>query len=177
MNDVSRIRLIVLDVDGVLTDGTLYYGPEGEAMKGFSARDGMGISLARLGGLKTAVLTGRRSPMVERRTAELHMDYVLQGVGDKLPRLQQLCQETGFSLSDIAYMGDDLNDVEVIRQAGLGAAPADGCQEARQAAAFIASCGGGRGAVRELVEYILKEQGRWQGLLQKYKAAGPALIQ
>jgi 3-deoxy-D-manno-octulosonate 8-phosphate phosphatase (KDO 8-P phosphatase) len=177
MATARPIRLVILDVDGVLTDGTLYYGVDGDAMKGFSARDGMGISLARISGLKTAILTGRRSPMVERRAAELHIDYVLQDVTDKLNKLEELCQCEGISLEEIAYMGDDLNDIAVIDCCGLGACPADGCAEARQAADFVAACTGGHGAVRELIEHILKQQGKWQQVLATYGAVAQDIVQ
>ena len=95
MDGWREIKLLAFDVDGVLTDGTIYYGPGGDAMKGFSARDGMGISLARAAGLKTAIITGRRSPMVERRAEDLHIDYVMQNTSDKLAAFSQLCQDLG----------------------------------------------------------------------------------
>ena len=146
MRHVKTIKLLALDVDGVLTDGVIYYGPSGDALKGFSARDGMGITLARMAGLKTAVITGRRSPMVEQRAKDLHIDYVVQ----------QICADLGISLSDVCYMGDDLNDLPLIQSVGFSAAPLDACEEVRQEAAFVSAFRGGHGALRELVEYILK---------------------
>lgn len=123
MGFLTHVKMLALDVDGVLTDGIIYYSPSGDAMKGFSARDGMGISLVRAAGLKTALVTGRRSPMVEQRAKDLHIDYVLQDCSHKLRSMQQLCSEIGLSLDEVAYMGDDLNDVELIANAGFGAAP------------------------------------------------------
>lgn len=177
MKSIQQIRLLAFDVDGVLTDGMLYYGAAGEVMKGFSARDGMGISLARAGGLRTAILTGRLSPMVEARAKELQIDYVIQKAGQKLRALQELCQDQGLTLENVAYMGDDLNDVAVIEHVALGGSPADACQEAREAAAFVASCPGGHGALREFSEYILKGQQRWDAVLQRYLGGAGRLEQ
>lgn len=170
MREKSPIRLLALDVDGVLTDGTIYYGPDGDALKGFSARDGMGISLARLAGLKTAIITARRSPMVEKRARDLNIDYIIQDAQDKLTTLQTICGDMGISLSAAAYMGDDLNDLAPINHCGLGAAPADACTEAKAAATFVSSFAGGHGALRELVEYILKNQQQWDEVLAHFTA-------
>lgn len=166
--DAKTIKLIAFDVDGVLTDGTIYYGPQGDAMKGFSARDGMGISLARAAGIKTAVITGRRSSMVEKRAADLHIDYIMQDVSKKWQTLESICEEMGITVQEAAYMGDDLNDVEVISRIGFGAAPADACQEAQEAAQFVSSCPGGHGALRQWIEQILKRQNQWHTVLSRY---------
>lgn len=168
MKRIRNIRLLAFDVDGVLTDGMLYYGPSGDAMKAFSVRDGMGISLARAGGLLTAVVTGRLSPMVEQRARDLHIDYVIQNAGQKVPAVQALCSREGILMEEIAYMGDDLNDAALIRLVGFGAAPADACREAKEAADFISSCSGGHGALREFSEYILKQQGKWAHVAAQY---------
>ncbi len=174
---MSSIKLVALDVDGVLTDGTLYYGAAGECLKGFSARDGMGISLARAAGIQTAILTGRRSAMVEQRAADLHMDHILQGVTDKLACMQALCRQLSISLQETAFMGDDLNDLPVIAAAGCGAAPADGCAEVRKAASFVSQYNGGHGAVREWIEYILKRQKLWDQVLRQYAGGMTAVTQ
>lgn len=168
MKYLTHIKLLALDVDGVLTDGIIYYSPAGDAMKGFSARDGMGISLARMAGLRTALITGRRSPMVEQRAKDLHIDYVIQDAKDKLQALRQLCRDTGLTMEEVSYMGDDLNDVSLIRNVGFGAAPCDGCEEACRAAAFVSNFRGGYGALRELVEYILKNQGVWDDIVNHF---------
>ena len=152
MSFLTHIKMLALDVDGVMTDGIIYYSPSGDAMKGFSARDGMGISLIRAAGIQTALVTGRRSPMVEQRAKDLHIDYVLQDCSRKLLAMQQLCSEIGLSLDEVAYMGDDLNDVELIANAGFGAAPLDACEEARRSAAFVSAYPGGHGALREFAE-------------------------
>lgn len=177
MDGWRDIKLLAFDVDGVLTDGTIYYGPGGDAMKGFSARDGMGISLARAAGLKTAIITGRRSPMVERRAEDLHIDYVMQNTSDKLAAFSQLCRDLGISMGEAAYMGDDLNDLAVVAKAGCGASPADGCAEVREAASFVSAYAGGHGALREWVEYILKQQHQWDSVLSRYMSGMAAVIQ
>lgn len=177
MGAFESIKVIAFDVDGVLTDGMLYYGPDGDAMKGFSARDGMGVFLARMAGIKTCIVTGRLSPMVERRAADLHIDYVLQNISDKEKALETLCHQHNVSFADIAYMGDDLNDVAVISRARYGGAPCDGCLEARQHADFVSHYAGGHGALREFIESILKDQGVWPHLLEKFKAGSADFTQ
>ena len=167
MNE-KEIKLIAFDVDGVLTDGTIYYGLQGESLKGFSARDGMGISLARAAGIQTAVITGRYSPMVEKRAKDLHIDYIIQNASAKWQVLEAICQDMGITVQEAAYMGDDLNDVEVISRIGFGAAPADACCEAKEKAQFVATCNGGHGALRQWIEYILKKQNQWHTVLSRY---------
>lgn len=168
MERQASIKLLAFDVDGVLTDGILYYGSSGDMLKGFSARDGMGISLARAGGLKTAVITGRQSRMVEQRSHDLCIDIIIQNAACKLAAMEQICRKLGIGIEEAAYMGDDLNDAALIARAGLGGTPSDGCAEARQAAAFISSYAGGHGALREFAEYILKRQNAWDAVVSRY---------
>ena len=171
------IQLIAFDVDGVLTDGTIYYGPNGDALKGFSARDGMGISLARAAGIKTALITGRRSPMVEQRAADLHIDYVIQNAATKWQVMEEICRTIGITTQEAAYMGDDLNDVEVISRTGFGAAPADACKEAKEAAQFVSAYPGGHGALRQWIEQILKKQQQWDAVVSRYFSGKTVLNQ
>ncbi len=177
MGKGTAIQLLAFDVDGVLTNGTIYYGTAGEALKGFSARDGMAISLARAAGMKTAIITGRQSPMVERRAADLHIDYVIQNAADKLAVFTTLCRELGISCQEAAYMGDDLNDLSVIAAAGCGASPADGCEEVRQIADFVSDYNGGCGALRQWIEYILKQQHQWDSVLRRYQGGMAEVVQ
>lgn len=177
MSAARTIRLIAFDVDGVLTDGMLYYGPQGDSMKAFSARDGMGISLARAGGLQTAIITGRMSAMVAARARDLHIDHVIQQASQKWPALQELCAKIGIGSEEVAYMGDDLNDVTVLRRVAFGGAPTDGCAEAKQAAAFVSTYAGGHGALREFIEHILKEKQVWDHVLQQYTGGTGTLYQ
>lgn len=162
----SGIRLVVFDVDGVLTDGGLYYGPQGEALKRFDVKDGHAIVLARLTGLPVAVLTARTSSIVEVRGKELGLAAIYQGHKDKAAGLRQMLGELGVEPAACAFMGDDLNDLPAMELAGLPCCPSDATLEARQKALFIAQKPGGHGAARELLELVLKATQRWEKALQ-----------
>jgi 3-deoxy-D-manno-octulosonate 8-phosphate phosphatase (KDO 8-P phosphatase) len=152
----AAVRLVILDVDGVLTDGRLYFGPDGEALKVFDVRDGLGVRLLRDAGLGVAVLSSRRSPIVARRAEELDIAPVLQGEHDKRAGLERLLAETGIAADHCAYMGDDWPDLPVMAQVGFAAAVADAAPEVRRAAHWVAPAAGGRGAVRALAEFVLR---------------------
>jgi len=152
----ARVRLVILDVDGVLTDGRLYFGPGGEALKVFDVRDGHGVRLLREAGLGVALLSSRTSPIVAQRAAELDMAPVFQGERDKLAGLNRLLAGTGMAAQDCAFMGDDLPDLPVLAQVGFAAAVADAAREVRRAAHWVAPAQGGHGAVRALAEYVLR---------------------
>ena len=159
---MKRIRLLVLDVDGVLTDGGIYMGPDGEAMKRFDIKDGLGIALwHRVGGM-TAILTGRSSKIVENRAKELHISVVRQGCIDKRAAYEEMKAELKLSDEEIAYIGDDIIDLPVMKRVGLPVAVADAVPEVRAAAHIVAERSGGRGAIRETVERILRAQGRFE---------------
>jgi len=149
------IRLLVLDVDGVLTDGRLYFGPRGETLKAFHVRDGVGLKELQRAGLTVAVISGRRSPMVAARCRELGVRHVLQGVGDKLAALTRLCARLKLTPAACACVGDDLQDVPLMRAAALSFAVADAHQDARRAADVVTRLPGGRGAVREVCDHLL----------------------
>lgn len=155
-----KIRLLVLDVDGVLTDGTFWLSGEDEG-KAFHATDGLGLRLLMDAGVKVALLSGRRSAAVDRRARELGLHRVLQGSLDKATAVYELGTELGIAPVETAYMGDDLIDVPAMRRVGFAAAPADARPEALAAAAWVAPRAGGRGAVRDLCEHLLREMGRW----------------
>lgn len=161
----ARVRLLVFDVDGVLTDGGLYYGPEGEALKRFNVKDGHGIVMSRLVGLPSAILTARRSGQVEKRGAELGMVAVLQGHRDKNAGLTELITTLGVSEDAIAYIGDDTNDLGPLSRVVLAACPADAVEEVRRAAHFVTRANGGHGAARELCELVLRARGLWDEAL------------
>ncbi|MBR2215897.1 MAG: HAD hydrolase family protein [Selenomonadaceae bacterium] len=165
----KKIKCIIFDVDGVLTDGTIAVGERGESVKKFFCRDGLGITLCRKCGLKTAIITGRTSPITAYRVQELKIDALHQGCMDKREAYSALKQE--FSLPDeaFAYIGDDLIDLPVMLQVGLPTAVGDAAVEAKQAAKLIASFPGGRGAAREIIEFILKAQGFWEKILADYR--------
>ena len=164
----KRVRLIIFDVDGVLTDGGIYIGPEGELFKSFHARDGLGVTLARKAGLKTAIITGRTSPHVAHRAKELHIDSVYQGCMDKRAAYRELKEQYGLADEEVAYVGDDLIDLPVMLQCGFPAAVADASEETREAAAYVARHPGGHGAVRDVIEFILKAQGRWKDVIASF---------
>ena len=166
----ARIRLLVFDVDGVLTDGGLYYGGTGEALKRFDVKDGHALVMARLAGLPAAILTARTSTIVEVRGRELGLAAILQGKKEKGPALDELLTQFSIPAESCAYMGDDLNDLGPMSRVGLSACPADAVPEVLQQVHFVAHSRGGHGAARELVELCLKATGRWEdvlGLMQR----------
>lgn len=169
---LQKIKLLALDVDGVLTDGSIYISPAGEVFKGFNAKDGMGISCALRSGLQIAVITGRQSPIVERRCEELGITLLQQGVKDKRLALQQMAQELGLVREEIAYMGDDLNDIPAFKASGLNLVPADAAMEVLTVADIITKASGGRGAVREAITMILAAQDNWNVIVNSYLNAG-----
>jgi 3-deoxy-D-manno-octulosonate 8-phosphate phosphatase (KDO 8-P phosphatase) len=156
-NDVAaRVRFLVLDVDGVLTDGRLYYGARGEALKVFHVRDGQGLKLLAAAGVTAAVISGRRSGMTTKRCRELGVRHVLQGVEDKLAAFQRLRGRLGISSGECACVGDDVPDVPLMREVGLSFAVADAHPHARSAARVVTRLAGGKGAVREVCDYLLE---------------------
>lgn len=165
----AAVSLVIVDVDGVLTDGRLYFGPQGEALKAFDVRDGHGIKLLRAAGIEVAILSSRRSEIVALRARELGIARVLQGEADKRAGLARLLAECGRSESQCAFIGDDWPDLPVLVRVGLAAAVADAAPEVRAIAHWIAPAGGGRGAVRQLAEFILRAQGRFDAALARYQ--------
>lgn len=168
----KSIRLLVLDVDGVLTEGQIAVGSEGEIWKVFHSQDGLGIAAAGKVGLKTAIITGRHSEMVRRRCQELKITDVVQGSMDKAASLRELAAVHKLDLSEIAYAGDDLNDLPALSLAGLACAVANAAEEVKAAAHYVTNRQGGRGAVREIIELILKAQGKWEDVVSLYRSPG-----
>lgn len=169
MNDViaraNRIAVLAMDVDGVLTDGGLYYGPDGEVFKRFDVKDGHGLVMLRHLGIKTAIITARSSKIVQTRFGELGVGPILQGARDKSAGLDQLLQIVEVQPEQVAYIGDDINDLPVLERVGLSACPADARPEVVRAVHYVCKAPGGRGAVRELVELILHARGQWEEAL------------
>jgi 3-deoxy-D-manno-octulosonate 8-phosphate phosphatase (KDO 8-P phosphatase) len=155
----ARVRLLVLDVDGVLTDGRLYFGPQGEAIKVFDVRDGHGIKMLIKNGVEIALLSARSSDIVAARARELGVTRVLQGESDKASAFARLVTDAGIGNDESGYIGDDLPDLPAMRAAGLAVTVADGCEAARSIAHWITPQNGGRGAVRALAEFILHAKG------------------
>lgn len=158
----NAIELLIVDVDGVLTSGGIVYAsPEGE-IKEFHVRDGSGLHLWRRAGKRTGLITGRSSPLIERRAAEVGISWVMQGAVEKLPAYQRMLAEAGVGDEAVCYVGDDVPDVPLLRRCGLAVAVADACPDVRAVAHYITQAPGGRGAVRETVELILRCQQRWK---------------
>jgi 3-deoxy-D-manno-octulosonate 8-phosphate phosphatase (KDO 8-P phosphatase) len=156
------IELLVLDVDGVLTDSRIIYAGSDVEAKAFHVRDGSGLKYWRDAGKRTAIITGRRSPAVARRAGELGSDFVVQGVADKPAALQSILAATQLAPAQAAAIGDDLPDLLVLRGVGLAVAVADACPEIRNAAHYVTQARGGHGAVREAIELVMRSQGTWQ---------------
>jgi 3-deoxy-D-manno-octulosonate 8-phosphate phosphatase (KDO 8-P phosphatase) len=153
-----QVELLLVDVDGVLTDGGIVYSAQGDEIKTFHVRDGSGLKRWTGRGKRAGILSGRSSPLVQRRALELGIDIVLQGHADKQAALATLLQGQGLTVGQVCYVGDDLPDVPLLVECGVGVAVADACDEARAAADYITSAPGGRGAVREVVELLLMAQ-------------------
>ena len=165
----QKIKLILLDVDGVLTDGRLYYGNNGEELKAFDIQDGLGIKLLQKGDIEVGIITGRSSKLLTRRTEELGIELVVQGREDKLTALNEILEGRAIELEEIAFVGDDLPDLAVIRRVGLGITPANGNHIVASQALWQTKKGGGQGAVREVAELILNAQGKLEALLAPYQ--------
>lgn len=164
----AALEWILTDVDGVLTDGRLVYGPEGEAWKTFDVRDGLGLKLAQRAGLKVGVLSARGGPALERRAGELGLDAVVTRREDKRQAFRELLDERRVRARQVAYAGDDLVDLPILLACGLSFAPADAVAEVRERVDHTLSCRGGRGAVREMVEWILRARGDWERVIAPY---------
>lgn len=164
------IRLVLLDVDGVLTDGRLTYQEDGKELKTFHALDGMGIRLAQQAGIEIGVITGRRSGAVEHRCKELGMTEIHQGNWRKLPILEEILARRGLSLEQVAFVGDDLPDLAVLRRVGLAVTVADARPEVLEVADASSERKGGCGAVREILEALIKAQGKWEPILSSYES-------
>lgn len=178
-----RIKLLVFDVDGVLTDGSIWFFPLGPTaaeagaqaaaamveVKAFSAHDGIGFDLARAAGLATGLITKRVSQSLARRAADLHLSFIRQGVEQKGKALAAILQERGLRAEECGAMGDDLIDLPMLRACGFAAAPANARPQARAAADFVARHGGGQGAARDCIEFVLRVQNRWRAAAAQYE--------
>jgi 3-deoxy-D-manno-octulosonate 8-phosphate phosphatase (KDO 8-P phosphatase) len=173
-NRARKIKLLLMDVDGVMTDGKLYNiaGPDGAIVetKGFDTQDGIGLQWLSWNNIRTGVISGRVSPATAERCRQCNCAYVYQGHIEKIPILEEILKDAGLSGDEVAYMGDDLTDVVLFRRVGLAVAVANARPEVRQRAHMVTTAEGGRGAVREVCELLLKSQGHWTGLLNRYDA-------
>ena len=164
----KNIQLLLLDVDGVLTDGTLLYSSSGEEYKPFNTQDGFGITLLHRAGLQTGIITARQSEMVKRRGEELKMAYLHQGTRKKIDAFREILKTSGKKPFEVAYMGDDWLDLALLQQVGLAAAPANGDREVREAVHYVTPRPGGHGAVRDLCTLLLTARGEYERLLREY---------
>ena len=164
LDRARAVRLMIFDVDGVLTDGTLLYGPGGEALKAFSAHDGHGLKMLAASGVACALLSGRASAAVTRRAAELGIEHVLQGIEDKLAEGQRL----GFSLPQIGFMGDELVDLPLLTRCGFACAPREAPEAVRSRVHYVATAPAGRGAVREVCELVMRAQQTLERAIGRY---------
>ena len=169
----KKVRLFLVDVDGVLTDGGIVYDGGGREIKRFHVRDGHGIKMLQRAGVEVGIITGRTSDAVTVRARELGISLVRQGAWDKLDVWREILAEKGFSPTETAYVGDDIVDVPLMRQVGFAAAVADAESYVREAADFVSTRPGGQGAVREIIEFVLRSSGAWEKVASKYFAAGP----
>ena len=166
--NLNEIKLLVLDVDGVLTNGDLVINADGSESKIFNSLDGHGIKLFKRAGLEVAFLSGRESVPTGLRAMQLGVDFVYQDIKDKLPKLQELMKMLSLKPEEVAYMGDDLPDLPPIRYVGFGITVANAVEEVKQHADYVTKASGGSGAVREVTEYLLKQTGRWDDLMRRY---------
>lgn len=165
----ARVKLLVLDVDGVLTDGRIIMDHEGREIKAFDVRDGHGIKLLRDAGIEVAVLTGRSSPVVQKRADDLGIPWVRQGVNDKVRAYEEIAREVGIGDEETCFVGDDLVDIPLLKRVGVSIVVADGAHEAKQLALYVTQSPGGRGAVREVCDLLLQAQGKWEEILRRYE--------
>jgi 3-deoxy-D-manno-octulosonate 8-phosphate phosphatase (KDO 8-P phosphatase) len=166
--NLADIEMLALDVDGVLTDGTLIINADGSESKHFNSLDGHGIRMWQRAGLKVALLSGRASEPTKHRAEQLQIEYVFQDCHNKLLVFEEFLEQLGLSADKVAYIGDDVMDMPLIRRAGFGVAVANAADEVKRYADYVTSRSGGNGAVREVIEYILKDTGKWQELMKRY---------
>jgi len=165
---LKKIKLLLLDVDGVLTDGRILYGSQGLEMKGFDVKDGHGLKLVQRAGIAVGIITGRESDIVSRRAEELGVAYLYQGAKDKLIPYVEVLETAGLKDDEVAYVGDDLVDLPILQRVGFSATVSDALEEVKARVDYVASRPGGRGAVREICDYLLRSSGRWDAVTARY---------
>lgn len=168
-DELSKIKLLILDVDGVLTDGGIFLNDEGIESKRFNVMDGHRIKMWHRAGGLTAIISGRDTPSTAHRARQLNIAYVMQGCLEKLPAFEELLRLTDLTADQTAYIGDDIMDIPVVRRVGFGVAVANAAEELKQCADYITAQQGGSGAVGEVIEYLLKAAGKWETLMERYR--------
>ena len=173
LSRASKIKLFLMDCDGVLTNGLIYFLPDGKGglfeTKGFDCEDGIALQWAYTSGIQTGIISGRSSPAVEQRARSVHMKYLYQGTTRKLPLFEEILADSGLSAQEIAYMGDDVTDLPILRRTGLAAAPANSRVSGHDAVHFVTPSPAGAGAVRDVIELLLKAQNLWGEIMAKYE--------
>jgi len=167
----QKIRMLIMDVDGVLTDGRIWYDSVGQELKSFDVKDGHGIVMAHRAKLRTALISGRESESTARRAKELGIEIVFQKIWNKLEVYEQILRDTQLTPEEVAYVGDDVIDIPLLHRVGLAVAVADAVEEVKAAAHVVTQRAGGQGAVREVIELILRAQGQWETLMERYTGA------
>ncbi len=167
----KKIKLIIMDVDGTLSDGRFFILPDGQSLKSFDVKDGTGIIFANLAGIKTAIVTGKKSEIVRVRAEELHIDDYYEGIADKTQPFYQLLEKYELEREEVAYIGDDIGDAEVMGMVGFSAAVGDAHPLIKRISHYIAKRYGGRGAVREVIDFILDNQEKWPEIFTKLKSS------
>jgi 3-deoxy-D-manno-octulosonate 8-phosphate phosphatase (KDO 8-P phosphatase) len=166
----ARIRLMIFDVDGILTDGSLHFGADGEALKTFNVLDGQGIRLLQDAGIATAIISARQSPIVARRASDLGITHIRQGIHDKKSAFLELIAELNIPANECGFIGDDVIDLPVLNRVGFSASVPNAHAEVRQRVSYVTTAGGGQGAVREVCDFILKAQDKYDQVLARYIA-------
>jgi len=165
---LEKVKILLLDVDGVMTDGSIIYNDSGDEIKAFCVKDGLGIRLLMNAGIKIGVVTGRSSEALRHRCKNLHIEYIFDGVLNKAEILNKITEMTGIQASEIAYMGDDLPDIPIMRGVGIPIAVADAQENVIETACIVTSAKGGNSAIREVCEAILKAQGHWESVVKRF---------
>ena len=171
MANSKLIKLVITDIDGVWTDGGMYYTAEGDVMKRFSVKDGWGVSFLHKAGIPVVILTGENTSIVQRRAEKLKIDYCFLGVKDKVAQAEALCAELGIGLGEVAFIGDDLNDLPLLRRVGFSASPVNTPDYVKREVDYVTTAHGGYGACREFVEKLLTDMGLLDNLIREYVAA------
>lgn len=171
-NNYSKIKYLVIDVDGTMTDAGIYYDENGNEIKKFCTKDAAGFFAAHQVGIKIMVLTGRECAAKTRRMTEMKVDYLVQNIKDKIAYLDDFIQNEKISYEEIGYLGDDLNDLAGMQKAGFAGCPEDACEEIKAICDYVSDVKGGRGAVRDIVSYLLKERGEWEKAISKVYGVG-----
>lgn len=173
LSRAAKIKLFLMDCDGVLTDGHIYFLPDGKGglfeTKGFDCEDGIALQWAHTTGIETGIISGRGSPAVEERARSVHMKYLYQCNTRKLPLFEEILADSGLAAEEVAYIGDDVTDLPLLKRAGLAAAPANSRVSGHEAVHFVTPSAAGKGAVRDVIELLLKAQNRWTEIMAKYE--------